>query len=214
MADTLIKIPYLVGDLTYTVDVIDPTDLSVLESAIALTKVSGVHQGTVTGAHSGKLAFLVKHGANQVEHFARVRYILDDAGPWIILPGLDSALDGVGDLPVDVSDDEHQSTGWMICYDEFDERENDVEITIAMISGDGTAGHSLDLQARTETSATVEGVVGWIQFTGLRRGATYSLVRGSTAQTDSFGSRSAGSSNTFTVPDAPSFAIVQILGQE
>lgn len=216
MANTIIKIPYLPGDLTYTVDVIDPADLSVEQADIALSVVSGVHQGTVSAALTGKFIFIIRQAGNFVEH--RIRSIVDDAGPYTILTGLDG---GDVALPVNPSDDALLSTGWLIVYDELGQRENGVVIGLQMTSGPGTAGFSLDTKARTGTSATVtidgSPVAGYVQFTGLRRGATYRVQRGAitaAAPASPFATRSIGSSVTFIVPNAASFQIAETLGQE
>jgi hypothetical protein len=216
MADTLIKIPYLPGDLTYTVDVVNPADLSVEQSDIALSVVSGVHQGTVSAALTGKFIFVIREEGNFVEH--RIRSISDDAGPYTILTGLDG---GDVPLPVNPSDDDLLSTGWLIVYDENGQRENGVTIGLQMTAGPGTAGFSLDTKARSAVSATVtvadEPVAGYVQFTGLRRGASYRVQRGAiaaAAPTNPFATRSSGTSTTFTVPNAASFQIAETLGQE
>jgi hypothetical protein len=217
MANTVIKIPYLTGDLTYTVDVVRPSDLATLQAGIALTVVSGVHQGIVSNAIAGKMIFQVKSGGQLVE--VRIRTIADDVGPHTILTGLDGA--GGVSLPVDPADDELLSTGWLIVYDELGQRENGVDISVKMTSGPGTAGASLDTKTRTATSATVtisgQTVSGYVQFTGLRRGATYKVTRGnfdgSTAP-NPFAQRSAGATGSFTVPDAASFQIAETIGEE
>lgn len=215
MANTLIKIPYLPGTLTYTVDVVDPDDLSTLEAGIALTEVSGVHEGTVTGPHAGKLIFVIRESGNFVEH--RIRSIADDAGPYTILTGLDG---GSVPLPVNPSDDDLISTGWLIVYDHNGQRENGVTIRVRMTAGAGNAGFSLDTKERSQTSATVtvsgDPVAGYVQFTGLIRGATYEVTRGTFPSSDvtSFAQRSAGSPVTFVVPDAPSFQLAENIGKE
>ncbi|MCA9036301.1 MAG: hypothetical protein KDA91_14295 [Planctomycetaceae bacterium] len=215
MANTIINIPYLPGDLTYTVDVVRPSDLTTLQADIALSVVSGVHQGTVSEAIAGRMIFIIRQAGNFVEH--RIRSIADDAGPYTILTGLDG---GSVALPVDPSDDDLLSTGWLIVYDKFGQRENGVNISIKMTSGPGTAGFSLDTEQRTATSATVtiEGqpVAGYVQFTGMRRGATFKVKRGTfeTSVPNPFATRSAGAEVSFVVPDAPSFMIAENLGEE
>lgn len=214
--DTTIRIPFLAGDLIYTVDVYDPTDLSTaVESDIALSVVSGQHEGTVSESLSGRFVFVVRHGGVYVTH--RVAAIKDTAGPYTILTGVDST--GVA-LTGDPSDDERLATGWGIVYDEAGQRENGVDVSVQMVSGPGTAGFILDTAARTATSATVnvEGtdVDGYVQFPNLVRGATYKIVRGTFdgAPATVFSQRSTGTQVSFVVPDSPSFALAECLGQE
>lgn len=217
MANTVIKIPYLPGDLGYTVDVVDPSDLLELQTNIALSVVSGVHQGTVTGSHAGMLIFVIRNSGSFVEH--RIRTIADDAGPYTILTGLDSG-DSIGvSLPGNPSDDALFSTGWLICYDEDGERENGVPITVTLKSGAGVAGIGLDTESRTKETATVnvsgEDVPGYVEFPGFRRGATYSVSRGGVVSAPNpFAIRSSTGGPTFVVPDAASFAITEVLGKE
>ena len=58
--DTNIKLPGLPSGLTLTVDVVDTATLAVLEADIALTETSGIYAGDVTGAHAGRLLFVLK----------------------------------------------------------------------------------------------------------------------------------------------------------
>lgn len=218
-----IKIPYLSGDLAYTVDVIDPTDLSVLQADVALTLVSGVHQATITSV--GKLLFDVKHSGNRVEPVPRCRTIVDGETRFV-LTGLDSASDGAATLPVNPADDELTLPGWLIVYDETLTRENSVPISVQLVSGPGTAGFSLDLQPITVVSATVtvEGdeIAGYVVFPRLLKGATYAVWRGTAATATAaspFAQRSTGARATFTVPLEPEagssgFRIIETLGQE
>lgn len=219
MPNTIVNIPFLIGDLPYTVDVLNPADLSVLQGGIALSDVAGIHQGIVTGPHSGKLIFAVKHAGHQVDH--RVRTIADDNSTYLILSGLDGNSGQLGvTLPVNPSDDDINSTGYLIAYDNLGKRENNVGFTVQLTAGPGVAGISLDTAPRTNKTADItiggETVKGYVEFAGLRRGATYTIRRGPVAGADpvSFGSRSTGSGVSFTVPDAPSFAIIETLGSE
>lgn len=104
------------------------------------------------------------------------------------------------------------STGVMLVYDELGELETGVDINMQMIAGPGVAGYALDTAVRTETS---DGA-GFVEFTGLRRGATYKVWRGAVSNTPgtTFALRTPASSNTFVVPDAASFNIVEVLGAE
>lgn len=201
MASTIIQIPGLIGDLTYTVDLVRPSDLSVLETGIALTLVSGVHQGTITGSYTGKFIFDIKHDGNPVD--SRVRSIADDPSTYIILTGLD---DGYFANPLDGA---LFSTGWGIAYSSGGQREDGVEISAEMIMGPNVSGFILDSQVITGTSATtaIDGVdvVGYVELTGLRRGAIYSGWRGEVGEFEPV---------SFRVPDAPTFRLSELLGQD
>jgi hypothetical protein len=220
MANTLIRIPFLRPDLPQTVDVISAADLSVVES-VSLTVVNGVHEGTVTGSHSGTFIFNVKHNGNAVEDQPRVRTIADDAGPWVIVTGLDNVAGGAS-LLFNPADDDLVSVGWKIVYDQHMQRENDVPITVQMVSGPGDAGFSLDDTAITVLSKTVqdgegENIVGYVEFPRLRRGATYAVWRGSAVGAEPlspFAQRSIGTRGTFIVPNQPKFAIIETIGHE
>lgn len=220
MTDTVIKIPYLIAGLSYTVDVIDPADESVLQAGIVLQGAGTTGTGTVSAAVAAKSEFVIKHDGNIVD--VRVRTIADDAGPYRIVTGLDSqdSLVGVA-LPANPSDDDLVATGWMIAYDHLGQRENGVNITIRMTSGNGTAGASLDTESRSGTTAVadIDGqqVNGYVEFPGMIRGATYSIVRGPVTEATAaspFAVRSAGPSQSVVVPDSPSFALTQVIGQE
>ena len=114
---------------------------------------------------------------------------------------------------ITIPTDPQLSTGLIVAYDEFGAKEEGVEFELVLTAGSGTAGRSLDTNARTATSAVTTGLV---QFTGLIRGATYSITRGTSAAslTSGFGSRSTSVSQTFIVPDSSSFDIVETLGKE
>lgn len=212
MTATTINIPYLTPGLTYTVDAIDPADESVLQADIALTLSGTTGTGTVTAAIDTRVEWVIKQSGNIVE--VRVRSIVDDAGPYRIVTGLDGT--GNTELPVNPSDDELLSTGWMICYHKDGSREDGVDITIQLTSGNGLAGSSHDTEPRTATSATVDGIVGYVEFPGMVRGATYSVVRGDVDETSAspFAVRSAGPTQSTTVPDSASFKLTQVLGRE
>jgi len=87
MANTAIKVIGMPTGLTMTVDVVDPSDASVLQSAIAMTEASGVYSGDVTGAHEGLLAFVIKASGTPFD--TQVREIADDVGPYVILSALE-----------------------------------------------------------------------------------------------------------------------------
>lgn len=214
--DSIIRIPFLSGDLTYTVSIYEPTDLTTaVESGIALSVVDGQHQGTVTGSLSGRYVFVIFHGGQYVTH--RVAPIKDTAGPFTILDGLDST--GVA-LAGNPDDSEQFCTGWSIVYDELGEREDNVDVSIQMLTGPGTAGFILDTAPRTSTSATVtiegETVAGYVEFPKMRCGATYAVVRGTFDGSPAtvFSQRSTGTQIKTTVPFADRYAIDEVLGRE
>ena len=105
------------------------------------------------------------------------------------------------------------STGVMVVYDENGDIEEAVPITIQMTAGPGTAGYSHDTKSRTENSAATTGLV---TFTGLIRGATYSIRRGADpgAAATSFGSRSSSTVGSFVVPDSASFNMAEVIGTD
>jgi len=106
MADTEIKVVGLPTGLTLTVDVMDPSDASVLQSAIAMTESSGVYSGDVTGAHAGLLMFVIKASGTPFE--THVRTIADDDGPWVIHTGIENVYvepDGAYQVDFTVTDD-------------------------------------------------------------------------------------------------------------
>lgn len=103
------------------------------------------------------------------------------------------------------------STGTMLVLDENNDPEADISISLQLTEGPGTAGYSLDTKIRTEVS-NGSGVV---EFTKLRRGATYSVWRGpanDTFSASAFVLQSAATRKTFVVPDADSFNIAEVLG--
>lgn len=225
MANTIIKLPYLSGDLTYTIDVVDPSNLSVLQADISLTQSGEVHQGTVTGPHSGKLIFVVRHNGNFVE--SRIRTIADDASTYTILTGLDvttiTGSSSGASLPANPSDSDLLSTGYAIVYNERGERENNISISVQLVSGPATEGFSLDTAPRTVVSstATINGkqVKGYVEFPGMRRGATYNVWRGASSSVAAsaaspFAAAATGSTSSQVVPDAASFALAETLGSE
>jgi hypothetical protein len=102
------------------------------------------------------------------------------------------------------------ATGYMVVYDEFGELEANVPITVSMSAGRGTAGYALDTKSRTVLS----NVAGYVQFTGLIRGATYSVRRGGSA-TPSPGSFSGGAmGQSFVVPYVASFSMPEVIGAD
>lgn len=108
--------------------------------------------------------------------------------------------------------------GWV--YDENGVRENGVTVGVQLTSGPGVAGFLLDTTPRTTESADKQigdnAEPGFVEFAGLRRGATYSIWRGETvsASGSPFATRSAGPRSSFVVPDAPCFPLTEVLGNE
>jgi hypothetical protein len=102
------------------------------------------------------------------------------------------------------------ATGYMVVYDNYGEVEGGVPITLAMSAGRGTAGYALDTKSRTEVS----NADGYVEFTGLIRGATYSVRRAGVA-TPSPGSFSGGAvGQSFVVPNAASFSMPEVIGAD
>lgn len=215
MANTIITFPFLDVATTFTVDVVKPADLSTLQAGIVLSVVSGVQQGTVTGTHAGKLAFVVKSGSTVEEH--RVRTIEDTAGPFTILTGLDGS--GLATLPANPSDDDVFCTGYGITYNDSGVRADAIKVSVRMIKAPQEGGISIGNGIRTATSATAtieaESVVGYFEFQRLVRGATYEVWIGdasTVAITSGFGQRSTGKLTTFVVDDAASIKLPSIFG--
>jgi len=103
------------------------------------------------------------------------------------------------------------STGTMLVLDENNAPEDGISISLQLTEGPGTAGYSLDTKIRTEVS-NGSGVV---EFTNLRRGATYSVWRGpanDTFSASAFVVQSAATRKTFVVPNSDSFNIAEVLG--
>lgn len=103
------------------------------------------------------------------------------------------------------------ATGSMLVLDEFNAPEEGVSISLQLTEGPGTAGYSLDTKIRTEVSD----VDGMVEFTDLRRGATYSLWRGPANDTYSpsaFVTQAAATRTTFLVPNTDTFNIAEVLG--
>lgn len=106
------------------------------------------------------------------------------------------------------------ATGVMTVLDELAAIEADVDVSVQLKSGPGTAGNALDTAIRTETSSGT----GYVEFTDLIRGATYYIWRGGAssnpaANNGGFGQRP-GSATEFVVPDAASFNLPEIQGAE
>jgi len=119
-------------------------------------------------------------------------------------------LTASGSIPV--PSDPLLSTGVLVAYDQFGVVEPSVDFTVSLTAGTGTAGYSLDTQDRVSTSDAITGLV---TFEGLIRGATYSIMRGTTVSAASgFGNRTTSTSQTFIVPNSATFDIVETIGEE
>lgn len=109
------------------------------------------------------------------------------------------------------------STGIMVVYDEDGVIESGVPISIQLTSGPGDDGYGWDTKVRTETSAVTTGLV---QFTGMIRGATYTVWRGEQASgvtvsaVSGFSTRSSITSVTCVVPDSASFNLPEVIGTD
>jgi len=105
------------------------------------------------------------------------------------------------------------ATGTMLVLDELAAIESDVDISLQLTGGPGTAGYALDTKIRTATSD----VDGLVEFAGLIRGATYSVWRGSStapSATSPFSVRASGNQSFFVVPNTDTFSISEILGRD
>ncbi len=104
------------------------------------------------------------------------------------------------------------STGVMVVLGESGTEEVGVPITVQMTAGPGTAGFALDTKSRTVESIEA----GVVTFTGLIRGATYSIRRGADPGADatSFGSRSSSTVGSFVVPASASFDMSEVIGTD
>lgn len=103
------------------------------------------------------------------------------------------------------------STGSMLVLDENNDPESGISISLQLTEGPGTAGYSLDTKIRTEVSNGS----GMVEFTKLRRGATYSIWRGpanDTFSASAFVTQPAATRRTFVVPNTGTFNIAEVLG--
>ncbi|RTL03730.1 hypothetical protein EKK58_12270 [Candidatus Dependentiae bacterium] len=103
------------------------------------------------------------------------------------------------------------STGVMLVLDENQAPEANISISLQMTEGPGVDGYALDSKVRT----AVSNGSGVVQFTNLRRGATYAVWRGpanDTYSASAFVVQAAATRKTFVVPNSDSFNITEILG--
>jgi hypothetical protein len=103
------------------------------------------------------------------------------------------------------------STGVMKVLNEFGVAEGGVTISLQLVDGPGTSGYALDTAIRSDVSDSS----GQVEFTGLIRGATYSIWRSQTGVGSvNFAIRTAVTKQSFIVPNTPSFNLAEVLGQE
>jgi hypothetical protein len=103
------------------------------------------------------------------------------------------------------------ATGSMLVLDENNDPESGISISLQLTEGPGTAGYSLDTKIRTQVSNGS----GMVEFTKLRRGATYSIWRGpanDTFSASAFVTQPAATRRTFVVPNTGTFNIAEVLG--
>jgi hypothetical protein len=103
------------------------------------------------------------------------------------------------------------ATGSMLVLDENNDPEEGISISLQLTEGPGTAGYSLDTKIRTQVSNGS----GMVEFTKLRRGATYSVWRGpanDTFSASAFVTQPAATRRTFIVPNTGTFNIAEVIG--
>lgn len=83
---TTIKVPDLPAGLTLTINVINPTSLTTVET-VTMTESSGIYSGDITGSFAGQYLFRLKASGNVIG--SRLRTIAADAGPYVIVEGLE-----------------------------------------------------------------------------------------------------------------------------
>lgn len=83
MTAKVINIPALPAGLTVSFEVRNSTTGALLETVASTTYASGLYSGTITGAHAGRLLFVIMFSGGVAEH--RVMVIEDTAGPWLLL---------------------------------------------------------------------------------------------------------------------------------
>ena len=198
------------GPWVVTVSIEDSSDSSDLEGAV-VRLTEGADDFVIATDSAGEVAFGLRSATYSVvvvktgftSHVGTLT-VSADATPTIQLTAT-----GAISIPTDPL----LSTGVMVTYDEAGNIESGVPITIQMTAGPGTAGYALDTKSRTVNSAASSGLV---TFTGLIRGATYSILRGSDpgAAATSFGSRSSSSPGSFIVPPAASFNMTEVIGTD
>lgn len=147
--------------------------------------LDGIHKAKVLVGSS-----VIANGYIDLADDTQRRYVVPD---YLWAVGADSTPLTPGVSPAGFS------TGYLYVYDELGAVESGVTMTVQCISPPSTAGLALDTATRTGTS---DGS-GYVEFTGLVRGAKYQIQRSSSSIY-----------KQFTVPDAASFAISSFLGSE
>ena len=104
------------------------------------------------------------------------------------------------------------STGVMTVLDELGVAEVGIDIHMQIFEGTGTAGYGYDSKIRTVTSVSA----GYVEFTGLVRGAKYKVWRGPspTGSGSGLNVSGAGAKVEFTVPNSASFNIDEVIGAD
>lgn len=103
------------------------------------------------------------------------------------------------------------STGSALVLSELGVKEPGVTISLKLVTGPGTAGYALD----TATREAVSDVNGLVSFAGLIRGGTYTIWRSQTGVgAINFAIRTPVSKISFVVPNAPTFSLAEVLGEE
>lgn len=164
---------------------------------------------TKTTTTGGIAKFLLDNGTYDV---AIIAPGFESTVESLVVSGTTAATFSLDGLEITPPDDALTSTGVMVVLDEEGIAEPEIEVSLKLVSGPGTAGYALDTKTRTEVSD----VDGLIEFAGLIRGATYQIWRG--AETGSgtpapsiFATRVSGSA-TFVVPNSESFSLPEITG--
>jgi hypothetical protein len=90
MATKTLKFPGYPTGLTLTVDILNISTLSVIQT-ITLTESSGVYSGSMTATDAGQLLFIIKASGSAFDH--RVRTIPDTAATFVVLTELEGVPD-------------------------------------------------------------------------------------------------------------------------
>lgn len=194
------------GGNVCTLTINDFTD-PIAGALVRVTKPGVAASKTTNG--SGVAKFLLEDGTYDV---AIIATGFASTVEELVVSGTTSDTFSVEGLEITPPDSALLSTGLMVVYDEEGVEEPEIEISLKLVSGPGTAGYALDTKVRTEVSD----VAGLIQFAGLIRGATYSIWRGAgvssgTPAPSIFATRVSGSA-TFVVPNTESFNLPEITG--
>lgn len=173
-------------------------------SGVSITRTSGA-LGVVPsiGLEAGTYAVtIVKSG---FETFAGTLVVSAAASPTYSLTATTHTLPSAPGL----------STGFGIVYDEFNAPEVGVPVSVQMTAGPGDSGNFLDTAIRT----AVSDVTGYVEFVGLRQGATYNIWRGPGAITVSspllFAPSTVNTARTsFVAPYLVEFTLPEVIGAD